>query len=407
MVLAARQEDVDKAMRLIAHGVALATADETGEPLRAPTAEDVDRKIAKVFDTKGLDRLTACFAESGCADGTLERYLASLETSGVLAFLVAEKRVRPEAPQAVAALKKIYCKRGVMTNKKRCDPMARLEEGFAPDQAELAAYVLVRMTGPDGLVALMEAYLEADAARIVASQFLETVAAVYATVAMSCPAMRPGVWTAMTVKDLMDNLAFDVAPIVARIVAKGTFAEAELAGLSTIVFAFEGDKTARIYGASSIAVTAELKALLVLFVRFRAKALRDSFGVAEQPDLLFVNSAGGRLTNLSTCTRSFTAASVNHINPRTGKPFPKMNMPPNGFRAVQTTAEALAPPADTDRAALLAATQKHTLPVARSAAYTLVDPRERALCDRAALERAKVAFLAGFMTPEQIAKFSM
>jgi hypothetical protein len=66
-----------------------------------------------------------------------------------------------------------------------------------------------------------------------------------------------------------------------------------------VVFGHEGNKTARIYGVSSIAVSAELAALMRLFVRFRAKALRDSFGVEAPTDFVFVNSAGGALTNLA------------------------------------------------------------------------------------------------------------
>jgi hypothetical protein len=405
LVRAGIEEEIRKARGLVAHLVALAVARKNGEPPRPPTTKEVDTNIGNALKTGILDEMCIFFEQTGCAHGTIERYWAALESSGLLAFLVKEKKVAPEAAEAVARLKKHYCKEGVKTAKRRLAPEARLESGFAPDSNVLQDYLLVRLAD---LVALMEAYVEdATAAKITIGQFRDVIAAVYAAIAMSCPAMRPGVWTTMTVEALQANLGRDNSQLVASIVASGSFTAAELAGLSTIVFSMEGDKTARIYGASSIAVTAELRALLVLFMRFRAKALRHSFGVDPLPSLLFVNSAGGKLTNLSVFTREFTQEAVNYTNPKTGAPFPAMNMPPNAFRAVQTTAEARAPQTDTSRAALLAATQNHTKAVAQSKAYTLIDPRERALRDLAALERGGVVFLKGFMTAEQIAKFTI
>ncbi len=83
-----------------------------------------------------------------------------------------------------------------------------------------------------------------------------------------------------------------------------------------------------------------------------------------------------------------------------------MNVPPKGFREVQTTAEARASAAipDSARAALVAATQNHTKAVAMSSAYTLIHPRERALRDAAALERAGVDYLRGYLTPDPLRK---
>jgi hypothetical protein len=402
------QEEINKAMSLLAQGVAFVVAARSSAAPRAPTAAEVDRHAGDALATETLNRITEHFKQSGCAEGTAERYFSALETSGVLHFLQEQRRVGPEAAQAVAALKKAYCKRGVLTNKHRCNPSDRLEDGFAPDKEQLEAYVLLRMTGPEGMVACMTALAAAPpsaapaAATLTRVQFQQTNAAVFAVIALASPAMRSGVWMAMTVTRLLENLDFDLTAIRAGIVARSDFTAAELDGLSTIVFGLEGDKTARIYGVASIAVTAELAALLRLFVRFRACALRDCFGVDAPSDLLFVNSAGGPLTNLSVHTRTFTEAAAGYTNPATGAPFPTMNMPPNGFRAVQTTAEARASTAvpDSARAALVAATQNHTKAVAASAAYTLIDPRERALRDYAALRRAGVHYMSGYFMSE-------
>jgi hypothetical protein len=411
------QEEINKAMSLLAQGVAFVVAARSSAAPRAPTAAEVDRHAGDALATETLNRITEHFKQSGCAEGTAERYFSALEASGVLHFLQEQRRVGPEAAQAVAALKKAYCKRGVMTNKHRCNPADRLEGGFAPDKEQLEAYVLLRMTGPEGMVACMTALAAAAppplappaaAATLTRVQFQQINAAVFAVIALASPAMRSGVWMAMTVTRLLENLNFDLTAIRAGIVARSDFTAAELDGLSTIVFALEGDKTARIYGVASIAVTAELAALLRLFVRFRARALSDCFGVDAPSDLLFVNSAGGPLTNLSVHTRTFTEAAAGYTNPATGAPFPTMNMPPNGFRAVQTTAEARASTAvpDSARAALVAATQNHTKAVAASAAYTLIDPRERALRDYAALRCAGVHYMSGYLTSDQTVLFS-
>ena len=398
-----------RAADFVAQAVACAVSVATGQPPQQPSGRDVDARIGELFSTVVLDRLTAHFDGSGCTGHTVERYLAALESTGIIEFLVAERLASPDAAKTVAKLKRLYCKRGVLEAKQRREPLRRLEAGFAPDHKVLGQYVLARMTGPGGIVAAMLEHLAAAPdAPLTAAQFLQTSAAFYAVLGLACPAMRPGVWGALTVTQLLADLAYDLAEIKAGIVDKGDYTAAELAGLATVVFGYEGNKTARIYGVSSIAVSAELAALMRLFVRFRAKALRDSFGVEAPTDYVFVNSAGGALTNLATHTRAFTEAASEFTNPATGAPFPKMNVPPNGFRAVQTTAEARASAAipDSARAALVAATQNHTKAVAMSPAYTLIHPRERALRDAAALERAGVDYLRGYLTPDQIAQFS-
>jgi hypothetical protein len=44
-----------------------------------------------------------------------------------------------------------------------------------------------------------------------AAQFLQTSAAFYAVLGLACPAMRPGVWGALTVTQLLADLAYDLA----------------------------------------------------------------------------------------------------------------------------------------------------------------------------------------------------